>query len=422
MALEDCRNDMEMCHRCSACKFMPLERVRGYEHVNTCPSIARYNFHAYSGGGRLASGLALLDGRFELTDGFRDIVYACQMCGACDVSCKYGMDMEVLEPISEVRAWCAETGHSPPELDRVVEMMMAQGTMIAPESVRRGEWAEGLEVKNVSRDKAQVIYFAGCRTAFNKEMWTVARSAVSLFAKAGIDVAVAGDSESCCGGRAYHMGYRDAFEKQATITMELFKRSAVRTVVTACAECYHTFKVLYERIGVREDLEVLHSSEFLDRLVTEGKLKPSRRIDAKVTYHDPCHLGRLGEPHIKWEGERIPGHMYRFDPPKPYRRGTNGVYEAPRHLLKSIPGIEVVEMDRTREYAWCCGSGGGVKEANPEFARWTGRERIEEAESTGAGILVTACPGCEKNFRDVLEAGKSSLRVVDIVELLAQTL
>lgn len=422
MALEDCRDNMELCHRCSACKFIPLERVRGYEHANACPSISRYNFHAYSGGGRLAMGLALIDGRFEYTKEFLDIVYSCQTCGACDTSCKYAMDMDVLEPINELRAKCVETGHTVPVHDKAVEMMRTYGTMVQPEGTKRDAWAEGLEVKNVTRDKAKVLYFAGCRTAFDKQTQRTARSAVAVMLKAGVDVAIAGDSESCCGGRAYYMGYRGAFEKQARITGGLFQRSGVQTVVTGCAECYHTFKVLYDKIGVRGDLEVFHISEYLDSLVGEGKLKPVKRIEAKVTYHDPCRLGRLGEPYVQWEGTRVPGHMYRFDPPKPYRRGTNGVYEAPRRLLASIPGIEVVEMDRNREYAWCCGSGGGVKEGYPEFAGWTGRERIDEAKATGAQVLVTACPGCAQNFRDVLKGSEKALRLVDIVELFEQAL
>ena len=117
-----------------------------------------------------------------------------------------------------------------------------------------------------------------------------------------------------------------------------------------------------------------------------------------MTYHDPCHLGRLGEPYIHWEGKEIPDTYADLTHRETFRRGTYGVYEPPRDVLKSIPGLELVEMDRTKEYAWCCGAGGGVRETNPEFAQWTARERIAEAESTGAEAIVTACPGCEANL------------------------
>ena len=118
----------------------------------------------------------------------------------------------------------------------------------------------------------------------------------------------------------------------------------------------------------------------------------------------------------------MPGHIRMFDPPKEYRRGTSGIYEPPRNILRSIPGLNLVEMDRTREYAWCCGAGGGVKETNPGFAKWTAQERIEEAESTGAEAIVTACPGCEKHFNDTIKENGGSLKVYDAVELLAKAI
>ena len=111
-----------------------------------------------------------------------------------------------------------------------------------------------------------------------------------------------------------------------------------------------------------------------------------------------------------------------FDPPKKYRRGTEGVYEEPRQVLQSIPGVTLTEMPRTKEYAWCCGAGGGVSDSNPEFAQWTARERLEEAESTGAEALVSACPKCEKTFREAVEATGSQLKVYDIVELFEQAI
>jgi Fe-S oxidoreductase len=141
-----------------------------------------------------------------------------------------------------------------------------------------------------------------------------------------------------------------------------------------------------------------------------------------VTYHDPCRLGRLGEPWIHWSGKKIPGDRFVFDPPKTYRRGTHGVYEPPREVLKSIPGVRLSEMTRIKEYAWCCGAGGGVNEANPEFALWTAKARLDEAVSTGAEALVTACPWCEINFRESADKNGSRLQIFDVVELLEKSL
>jgi len=218
------------------------------------------------------------------------------------------------------------------------------------------------------------------------------------------------------------MGYKEDFLRQAERNMELFKKSGAKRLVTGCADGYHAFKVLYDKFGLKGDLEVLHTTEYLARLIKEGKLKPTKKVDIRVTYHDPCHLGRLGEPHLHWQGKEVPGHIRLFDPPKEFRRGTYGIYEPPRDVLKSIPGLKLVEMDRIREYAWCCGAGGGVKETNPEFAQWTAQERIEEAKSTGAEAIVTACPGCEQNLSDAVGENGSSLKVYDVIELLERAI
>jgi Fe-S oxidoreductase len=169
-------------------------------------------------------------------------------------------------------------------------------------------------------------------------------------------------------------------------------------------------------------LEVFHMTEYLAMLIKEGRLKQNNKVDLKVTYHDPCHLGRQGEPYIHWQGKEIVDKIRTFDPPKDRRRGTYGIYEPPRDVLKSIPGLQLVEMYRIKEYAWCCGAGGGVNHTNPEFAKWTSLERIKEAEETGATALVTACPWCVKQFKEAISEKGSNLKVYDIIELLEKAI
>jgi Fe-S oxidoreductase len=328
------------------------------------------------------------------------------------------MDMEVLEPIHEFRIKCVKDGQTLPALEHVIAGLRKEGCMAQGTKIGRGKWADGLDVKDYARQETQVIYHAGCRTCSDKEMWKVARATVNLLQRADVDVGIAPQHESCCGGRAYQMGYEEDLIRQAEQHLELFRKSGAGLLVTGCSDCYHAFKVLYDKLGIKIGLEVLHTAEYFDRLIKAGKLNPTNKVMTKVTYHDPCHLGRLGEPYLHWEGKEIPGHIRLFDPPKEYRRGTHGVYEPPRDLLKSIPGLELVEMERIKEYAWCCGAGGGVKETNPEFAVWTAKERIAEAESTGAEAIVTACPGCEQNLNDAVREIGSKLRVYDVVELL----
>jgi Fe-S oxidoreductase len=422
MALEDYKTDMEMCCRCSICKFVPLEKLTEMRHSYVCPSISRYNFHTYSGGGRLGMGIAMIENELEYDSKLLEVVYNCQMCGACDISCKYAMDIDVLEPISEIRIKCVEGGYTLPAIDGVMNSLRKSGTMVSGAKTRRGEWANGLDVKDATKQKAKALYHAGCRVCYDNDMWKVAQAAVKLLNKAGVDIGIAGENEICCGGRAYQTGYKEDFLNQAKKYMAMIKKSGAEILVTGCADCYHAFKVLYDKFGLKGDLEVMHITEYLARLIKEGKLKPTKKVNVKITYHDPCHLGRLGEPYIHWEGEPVPGHIRIFDPPKEFRRGTYGVYEPPRDVLKSIPGLKLVEMDRIKEYAWCCGAGGGVKETNPEFASWTAKERIDEAESTGAEAIVTACPGCEQNLKYTIKEIRSSLELYDVVELLMRAI
>jgi Fe-S oxidoreductase len=421
MGLDQYKGDMDMCCRCSACKFIPLQQVTGFNFAKVCPSISKFNFHSYSGGGRLNIGAAMLRDGFNYSDRLLDIVYNCQMCGACGVSCNYAMDMEVLEPIQEFRNKCVADGKTNPALDKVIAGLRKHASMV-PATGKRGEWAAGLNIKDATKEKVDVLFHVGCLTSYDKNMQKLAKATATILQKAGVNFGIAGDSETCCGGRAYQMGYKEDFLNQAKKNVAMLKSAGIKTVVTACADGYQAFKVLYDKYGLKGDLKVLHISECIDNLITDGKLKLGKKVDMSVTYHDPCRLGRLGEPWIHWEGKKIPGDRFVFDPPKIYRKGTHGVYEPPRRVLKSIPGMKLTEMTRIKEYSWCCGAGGGVHESNPEFAKWTATERIEEATSTGAEAIVTACPWCEQTFNETIRKNGSNLKVYDIVELVEQAI
>jgi Fe-S oxidoreductase len=418
MALEDYRVDMEGCCKCSICRFVPMEKINGSKHSYVCPSVSKFNFNAYCAGGRLAMGVAKLNKRIDYDAKLLEIIYNCQMCGACDVACKYANDMDVIDPINEIRIRCVEDKQTIPALDKTIASLKKNNSLVPGDKATRGAWAKGLDLSDYTQKKIDTIFFAGCRISYDKNLWKVAQAAIKLMQKAGIDVGIGGVNETCCGGRAYHMGYKEAFLKQAQFNVSRFKKAGIKTLVTGCAECYHTFKVLYDKFDLKGNLEVLHTSEYFARLIKEGALKPNKEVDMSVTYHDPCHLGRLGEPYIHWKGVELPGASRLFNPPREFMRGTYGIYEAPRDVLKSIPGLKLIEMDRIKEYSWCCGAGGGVKESNPEFAGWTADERISEAESTGADSIVTACPGCEQSFKVSIKKSAGPLKVYDLVELL----
>jgi Fe-S oxidoreductase len=424
MSLETYKHDMQRCTRCSYCKFIPYETYKKADFINGCPAVTRYNWHAYSAGGKFNIGLAFLAGRIQYSDTFLNTVYRCQMDGSCDVSCKSIQDIEPLQMMQELRMKCVEDGQTVPALNALIEGLRGEDNLMQSPRSERGKWAEGLEVKDLTREKAKVLFFSGCQYAYNSGLWPVARSGLNLLKKAGADVGILGQAEMCCGGRAYEMGYAGEALKYAVRQENLWKSIGVETVVTPCAHCYQAFKVLYDKLGHKPAVEVLHITEYLDRLIKEGKIALSRKVPLTVTYHDPCHLGRLAEPWVHWQGQekKVLGQLIVHDPPKKFRRGANGVYDAPRNILKSIPGLKLEEMYRIRAYAWCCGAGGGVKEAYPDFAIWTARERIREAIAVGAEAIVSACPTCKQNFLDALQGSGVSLKILDVMELVQESI
>jgi Fe-S oxidoreductase len=322
----------------------------------------------------------------------------------------------------ELRFRLVEDGQLLPQHIAVIDHLRKEDNMMMEPRAERGDWAEGLDVKRITSEPAQVVFHAGCRFSYDKKLRESARTAVTLLKNAGVDISIMGKDESCCGGRAYDMGYKGEFVKFAENATQAWTAAGVKTVVTSCSDCYHAFNRLYPPLGAK--FEILHTVQYLDRLIKEGKIKLTKKIPLRVTYHDPCHLGRQGEPYIPWEGKekKVKGQIVVYEPRKPRYNGAWGIYNPPRDILKSIPGVELVEMERIREYAWCCGAGGGVREAYPEFSQWTATERIEEAKSTGADAIVSACPWCEGNFIDAIGATGDKMQVFDIVDLVGQAM
>lgn len=419
MSLEDFEHDMQRCTRCSYCKWIPYENWKNNDFVKGCPSAARYNWHAYAASGKWNMSYSFLNGRIDYSDAFQDAVYRCLMDGNCDVSCKVVQDIEPLEHMQALRMKFVEDGQLLPEHMVVIDGLQKEDNMMLAKKSDRGNWAKGIDVKDLNSEKAEVAFRAGCRYAYDDELWPIIQGGLKLLVNAGVDVGIWGNEEVCCGGRSYQWGYAGEIKKYAEHTMEALKAAGVKTLVNACSDCFQAYKVLYDKIGMKLDIEVLHITEYLARLIEEGKIRFTNEVPLRVTYHDPCHLGRLAEPWVHWEGEEIKvlGQMICHDPPKKYRRGTNGVYDIPREILKKIPGIRLVEMFRIRESAWCCGAGGGVKEAYPDFAIWTATERLREAKATGAQALVTACGWCRRNFMDAMEEGADPIEIFDIIEL-----
>jgi Fe-S oxidoreductase len=419
MSLSDYEKLMSGCIRCSNCKFIPALQIKSKRFSSICPSIERYNFHAYSGGGKMIIGQAMLKGRIEYTDELLKVIYRCTACGGCDISCKFFFELEPLEVINELRTHCVESGAGPmPQHKKWMESVDLNHNPYGEPHEKRLSWLP----KNIGlKEGSETAYFAGCTASYRRK--EIAQATTKIFDKAGMEFTMLGSEEYCCGSPLIRVGARKDALNLMRGNVEKLKSQGIKRIVTSCAGCYSMFKVEYPRY-LKTDFQVIHTSELLDSMLNNGELKLTKDVPLRVTYHDPCHLGRISEPYTPWEGRmvKVVSRIYIPDPPKVIRRGTNGVYEPPRNVLKSIPGLELVEMERIKEYAYCCGAGGGVKSAFPDFALWTAGNRIDEAKATGAKAIVSCCPFCSTNLRDAIKERGEKMEFYDLTELVLKSM
>lgn len=418
--LETLRHEMTKCVRCSLCKLVPMPTIQDSRFISACPPVDEYHFHAYSGGGMQVMALSLLDGRIELDQDLARIVSACTTCGMCDVACKFIMSAERQEVIMALKEHLIENALALPAQQVRSENLIQFGYSIGNPDLTPGAWADGLGIKKLPGDDADVLLFAGVGTCQDELHSSSARKLARILQKAGVDLGILAENEPDSGIEVYWTGHRQVFEKQSNKVVDLLDQTGVKTIVTLCGEDLGMLRGKYPLFGQAPQARVLHASEFLLQLIQKGKLHLLNPIQKKVTYHDPCYLGRQSEAPQDWQGEekRTHGVMTYFVPPKPVNYGVHGVFDAPRQILQRIPGLKLVEMKRIREYAYCCGGGGGVPDTHPGVARSAARHRLEEARSTEAEIMVTACQHCRRNLDQWQE--DDFMPVVDLVDLVYQ--
>ncbi len=325
-------------------------------------------------------------------------LYECSVCGQCRIVCPSGIDtVELWESLraSFVRA---DSGPLEEHMGMVNSIKSNDNPWEQPRT-RRTKWAEralrkGLlskEIKDLSREKAEVLYYVGCTASFDANIQEVAINTAEILHRLNIDYGILGLQEVCCGSVLHRVGHPEYF-RLARENLERFNSMGIKTIVTSCAGCYRTIKLNYPELG-KLKFEILHLVEFLVRMLEEGKLKFTKELPLKVTYHDPCHLGR-----------------------------HNDLYEEPRKILNSLPGVEFIEMERTREYSRCCGAGGGLKAGFTEIQGKMAVLRIKDAEATGADALVSACPFCQQALKAAITQTNSPLKMRDITELVNMAL
>jgi Fe-S oxidoreductase len=274
----------------------------------------------------------------------------------------------------------------------VVANLTSQGNSLGGERDKRAEWAKGLPVKTYA-EGMEVLYFTGCYLSYDPRMRTVAAATAAILNKAGVDFGILGSKESCCGESIRKTGNEDLFKRLAKENIKAFIDNGVKKVLVSSPHCYHSFKNEYPEFMV--NFEVVFISQYVNDLVKEGRLTFSGAYAKKVTYHDPCYLGR-----------------------------HNGIYDAPRELLQQVPGLALSEMADTRESSLCCGGGGGrIWMETPKEDRFSDL-RVRQAVATGAEVLATSCPYCITNFTDSsldLDEG-DVLEIRDITEIILAAL
>ncbi|MDL2237406.1 (Fe-S)-binding protein [Christensenellaceae bacterium OttesenSCG-928-K19] len=422
--LQELKPDMLKCNRCNFCKMAPFPTITDAKYEDICPIFKHFRMHGYTASGQSYASLAILDGRIEPDQEFADDLAACTACGACATMCMHHTEADRLEINMVLREHLVDEGFAPGVHKKAMANLEEHDNIYGDKLKNSpGAWAQGLNLKKLPAEKAEVLLFAGCSTRHNASYAASARKLAELLLAAGVDVGILGDDEPCCGLPAYWRGFRDLFVDKATGVKKTFDDLGVKKIVVLGGSCYGAIKARYHEYAEMPQAELLHATECLAQLIEEGKLKLPNAVNKVVTYHDPCYLGRRSELKEKWVGERKTafGQMEYFDPPRKLNYGTTGVFDPPRTILKAIPGLEFKEMHRIREYSWCCGGGGGTREAAPEVEKTTALDRLDEARDVAAECIVTACPYCEQTFSTAKQKSEREdirqLEVLDIVDL-----
>ena len=422
--LKALESDIATCFRCSLCKMVPLPVFKKQEFSNICPINSHYMFHSYSASGLGYMALALSEGRIKADKALADIVFSCRTCGYCDMACNFIMESKRNEINMTLRETLVREGLAPEEYKRTVQNLKSTGNPAGLTHAKAGDWAAGLNLKKLPQQRAGVLLYAGCLTRYDKNALRSARNMAKLLLHAGVDVGILGDDENCCGLPAHWMGFKDDFIALAEKNISSFREAKVKTIVTVCGACLGTLRAKYPKYGINNaGIEVLHGTEYLERLIKKKKIELKRPLNLKVTYHDPCYLGRQSEPQEEWEGEErtVFGQMKYTVPPRKINYGTGGVFDPPRTILKSIKGLSFKEMYRIREYSHCCGGGGGRAEIYEKMSLEAAKERIKEAREVGADYLVTSCSHCKAQFEKTSsDMGNDPIRVLDIIDIVFQ--
>lgn len=374
-------NEALICARCGYCRSKcPVYKVVGWESAAPRGKIS------------MAKDIFSKKNPAPVTDDFINRLSQCTLCGACSNECSTAIDTRQLW--LDLRRRIAEMGKAPKGYDAIRTNLLANKNITTFNNNDRLEWAEDLDEPEAlePRAGADVCYFVGCVSAFFPQASQVALAIAEILTEADVDFTTMGGEEWCCGFPLIGSGYVEDSKQFIKHNVEKIKELDIHTVIASCASCYHVWKYESDEYLDGYELVVYHTTEYLAQLIKEGKIELNE-MDEVVTYHDPCDLGR-----------------------------NSGIYDAPREIINSIPGIKFVELSHNRESSLCCGGGGNLQSVDAGTATKISALRAEEIKASGATIVVSACQQCEQMLASAIQKGKLPVRVMDLSQLILEAM
>lgn len=367
--------EVAKCNRCGFC-------------LPNCPIYLVEHKESATPRGRNAITRAVIEGRLDWSPETENSIFSCLGCGACTAACF--PKVETKELVFRDRECLVGEGLYPKIAERVARFLEESHNISDEDNEERGEWQElikGLPEHAFEKAHAEVVFFVGCVASFFPLAQKIPANMARIMERAKVDFTILGGEEWCCGFPLIGAGMPDKVEALIEHNLNKVKEIGAKEIVFTCPSCYHTWKQLYEA-----DLKVYHASQMLAQMITDGRL-PLKEIEAKVTYHDPCDLGR-----------------------------NSGVFEEPRQVLNAIPGIQLVELPHNRQLSMCCGGGGNLEMVNPELSGKVAQMKIEEIQQTGADMVVSSCQQCLRTIYSRARRENILLVVKDLTELVAEAI
>ena len=382
--LEHYKDVFYQCGKCGTCRTVFQDAYWS----RVCPSGEFGKFEAYYLGGKNLLAWAVTSGKLNWTEDIAKIFYQCSVCMACVQQCQIPeIHHYAGEWLMAMREEAVNQGYGPmPEQGRYTEHVMKENNPYMEIHQDRLKWLPS-HIKQTP--DAKMAYFVGCTSSYREQ--GVAIATAEILNSLQVDFRILNE-ERCCSSPVYTTGQVKIAKEIAEKNVNIFKDAGIETIITSCAGCYRTWKDTYpNKFGLNHGIEVKHLPEFIRDKLKNNELNFSKEINMKITYHDPCHIGR---------------HM--------------GIYKAPREVLQKIPGIELIEMTRNRHNSWCCGSGGGVMSSFKDLSGFAANERIEEAKETTAEALVSCCPFCLNQFKTNIK--DNEIQALDLSELVKKAI